>query len=166
MAPSTTERELRRLRSHKQPIEVESLQVPELGLSIRVSYESENDALAFDFGSDEPTIDLPEPDGVMIWQVGRHSGRVAGFTIVDAWKVAISEITIKFIAHRKETIEQCLRRVPGALATGRVNRNLIDEVRVTAVCEEPTRLSPSPAAEGRWKEVVKRVQKLEPSLTG
>jgi len=160
MAPSTTERELRRLRSHKQPTELESLDVPELGLSISVSYDGENDALAFDFGLDEPTVDLPEPDGVMIWQVGRHSDRVSGFTIVGAWKSAISKITIEFIARRKEAIERCLRRVPGALATGRVSKNLIDDVRVTAVCEKPKPRSRHSKAEGRWREVVKRVQEL------
>ena len=84
MPPSTAEREIRLLRSHTQPTRLESVTIGELGLTLTPSYDAENDAISFDFGLDEPTYDLPEPDGKMIWRIVRSTDRVAGFTIVGA----------------------------------------------------------------------------------
>jgi hypothetical protein len=137
MAPSTAEREIRLLRSHKQPIQLlDSQAISELGITITPSYDQENDALTFDFGFDEPTFDLPEPDGMMIWRIGRQSDSVTGFTIVGAQEKGISGISIQFIARRKEDIERNLRKNPLALASGRATRALVEGVVVRAHAEE------------------------------
>ncbi len=106
MPPSTAEREIRLLRSYKQPLKLDSQEIPELGMTITPVYDVENDALSFDFGLNEPTIDLPESNGRMIWKIGLNSGKVAGFTIIGARELSLSHISIQFIARRKEDIEQ------------------------------------------------------------
>ena len=110
MPPSTTEREIRLLQSRKQPKRLESVNIPELDLTLTPSYDAENDVISIDFGLDEPTIDLPEPDGKMIWRIGQQSDRVAGFAIVGARGRALSVIGIQFIVRRKKDIESRLPR--------------------------------------------------------
>lgn len=160
MPLSSAEREIRLLRSHTRPTRLPSVSIPALGLTLTPSYDSTNDAFSVDFGLDEPTVDLPEPDGRMIWRIGRRSDVVAGFTIVGAKEGAISEITIQFIARRKEDIERGLRRIPGALTRGRVTKDLIDEIVVTAVSREQSVPEESPEIERPWKQMVDRLQEL------
>ncbi len=138
MPPSTAEREIRLLRNHEQPtkIELESKEIPELGMKLTPYYDIENDALSFDFGSEEPTIDLPDPDGRMIWKIGRNSENVTGFTIIGAKKWSISHIGIQFIIRRKNDIERGLRRIPITLIGGRATKDLIEAVIVMAVTED------------------------------
>jgi hypothetical protein len=144
MPPSTTEREIRLLRSYKQPQKLlDPREIPELGMTVTPVYDAENDALSFDFGLDEPTFDLPDPDGRLIWKIGRNSDNVAGFTIIGVNKLSLSQISVQFIARRKEGIERSLRRIPAALLTGRVTKNLIEQVIVTAVAEEPNETTTS-----------------------
>ena len=160
MPPSTAEREIRLLQSDKEPIRLDSVPIPELGLTLIPTYDLENDALSVDFGLAEPTFDLPDPDGRMTWRIARHSDMVAGFTIVGIREVGISDITIEFIVRRKGDIERRLRRFPGTLSAGRTTRDLVEQIVVTAASDE--RLSPSsgPEIESAWKEVVNRVQEL------
>ena len=160
MPPSTTEREIRLLRSERQPIRLDSLEIPALGLTLTPSYDPENDALSIDFGLDEPTVDLPDPDGRMTWRVCRHSDTVAGFTIVGLRELGVSGIAIEFIVQRKEHIERRLRRIPGTLSKGRATRDLVEQVVVTALSDEATPRPPSPEVESAWKNVVNRVQEL------
>jgi hypothetical protein len=160
MPPSTAEREIRLLESDTEPVNLGSLEIPELGLTLSPSYDHENDAFSVDFGLDEPTFDLPEPDGRMTWRIGRDSDMVAGFTIVRMRESGISGITIEFIVQRKEHIERRLRRIPGILSKGRATRDLVEQVVVTALSDEPVPRSPSPEVESAWKNVVNRVQQL------
>lgn len=160
MPPSAAEREIRLLQSRTRPIEFHPVEIPQLGLTLTPSYDGENDAFSVDFGLSEPTFDLPEPDGRMIWRIGRRSGAIAGFTIVRVREGGISEISVQFIARRKEGIERRLRRIPDIVSRGRATKALIEEVTVTAVSDDEALPSTSPEVEGAWKEVVSRVHKL------
>ena len=160
MPPSTTEREIRLLHSERQPIRLDPVEIPELGRTLTPSYDPENDALSVDFGLDELTVDLPDPDGRMTWRIGRHSDMIAGFTIVGMRELGISGITIEFIVRRKGDIERRLRRIPGILSKGRATRDLVEQVVVTAASDEGTPPSPNPEVESAWKQVVNRVQQL------
>ena len=161
MVPSTTEREIKLLRSRKQPAKLDSVNIPELNLTLTPSYDAENDVISIDFGLNEPTIDLPDPDGRMIWRIGRRSDRVAGFAIVGANKEgALSDIGIRFIVRRKKDIESRLPKFPRAFAAGRATKNLIDAVIVTAVSDEhdvPELTSPGVNA---WNDIVHQVSEL------
>jgi hypothetical protein len=160
MLPSTTEREIRRLQSRKQPTTLASVTIPELDLTLTPSYDEENDVISIDFGLDEPTIDLPEPDGKMIWRIGRHTDRVAGFAIMGAREGALSKIDIQFIIRRKNDIESRLPRFPSAIARGRVTRHLIDEIIVTAVTAEEDASETAFQGEEAWKDIVHRLSDL------
>jgi len=164
MPPSTAEREIRLLQSHTQPTRLEPVVVPDLGLVLTPSYDPASDAVSVDFGLNEATMDLPEPDGIMIWRIGRRSNAVAGFTIVGARGGAISRISVQFIVRRKHDIEQGLRRVPGIGAKKFVTRDLIDEVVVTALADNRAVSAESHEAEGAWKQIVDRLQELSPAL--
>ncbi len=159
MPPSAAEREIRLLRSHKEPKRLASTKIPDLGPTLTFSYDPENDALSVDFGSEEATFDLPEPDGKLIWRVGRRSDNLAGFTILGVREGAISKVTIEFIVKRKQDIERELRRIPGIGAIGRATRDLIERVVVTTVSDTPTQEHDS-EMEKAWMEVVNRVNKL------
>lgn len=50
MPSSSAEREIKLLESYQEPIIVDRGEVPELGLSITVTYDKVNDVLDFDFG--------------------------------------------------------------------------------------------------------------------
>lgn len=160
MPPSTTEREIRLLRSHTQPTRLKSVEIPELELTLTPSYDPENDAFSIDFGSNEPTFDLPELDGQMIWRIGRRSDRVAGFTIVGARKASISGISIEFIVKRKRDIEERLQRTQEAVLTGQATRYLIDQVIVMALSKEEPVAPPSPEVQNVWREVVSKLEEL------
>lgn len=160
MPPSTAEREIRLLQSHAEATVLDSVAIPELGLNLTPSYDAENDALSVDFGIDEPTFDLPEPDGIMIWRIGRRSNVVGGFTIVGVQEGAISEITIELIAQRKVDIERRLRRIPAVLSKGRATKTLVEQVVVTALTDQETCTPATPQMESAWSDVVSRVQEL------
>jgi hypothetical protein len=103
----------------------------EEGLTITSEYDPVNDALVFDFGLDEPTFDLPESDGIMVWRMGIATGSVAGFAIHRARESNISSLRID-IAARKKHVEDVVRAAPWALAAGRPSRVLVDRVSVKA----------------------------------
>lgn len=160
MPPSAAEREIRLLHSDAQPIELDPVHIPELELTLTPSYDSENDAFSVDFGLREPTFDLPEPDGRMIWRISRGSGVAAGFTVIGVREGGISEISVEFIARRKEGIERRLRRIPHILSKGRASKDLIEQVTVTAFSDEELLPSPSAEVHGAWNEVVSKVREL------
>jgi len=164
MPPSTAEREIRLLRSHTQPTRLEPFVLPGLGFELTPSYDPASDAFSVDFGLNEATMDLPEPDGIMIWRIGRRSNAVAGFTICRAKEGAISQISVQFIVRRKEDIEQGLRRIPGIGAKRFATRDLIDEVVVTAVAEDRAVPAESGEVERAWRQIVDRLQELSPAL--
>lgn len=137
MPTSTAEREIRLLQNHKHLNPIEQVLIDELGLTVSFSYDDENDAITVDFGLDEPSYDLPEADGRMIWRVSHQSGSVSGFTILGAKKLGISGLKVDIIVSRLHDIERHLKRHPPALFPGRATRVLIDNVVVTAQSEEP-----------------------------
>ncbi|KKM23601.1 hypothetical protein LCGC14_1613550 [marine sediment metagenome] len=159
MPLSAAEREIRLLRSHKEPARLDSFEIPDLGLTLTPCYDPENDALSVDFGSDEATFDLPEPDGRLIWRIGRRSDSIAGFTILGVREGAISKVTIEFIVKRKQDIEKKLRRIPGIGAIGRATRDLIEQVVVTAESDAAAEEHHS-AMESAWMDVVNKVEKM------
>jgi len=128
-------------------------------MTLTPSYDPENDALSVDFGSEEAAFDLPEPDGRLIWRIGRRSDTVVGFTILGVREGAISKVAIEFIVKRKQDIDRELRRIPGIGAIGRATRDLIDQVVVTAVSDVPTE-ERHPEIESAWMDVVNEVNKM------
>jgi hypothetical protein len=161
MPASTAERELSLLGAETQPMGLNVVPIPELGLTVTSSYDNENDALSVDLGLDEPTFDLPEPDGRMIWKIGYQTERVAGFTILGAKRWRVSTLKIDLIARRYDEIEQGLRRIPGLLESGRVTKDVLEQVVVTAFSEcQPAhdRTSPMDTA---LKQVIDSFEKLQ-----
>ncbi len=159
MPASSAEREIRLLREHRQPRTVDVVRIPELGLTMNCAYDSESDVLLFDFGLEEPTFDLPESDGRMIWLIGRESGSAAGFTLLNARKWGVSEIQIN-IAARKRDIETRLRRFPGAVMSGRPTRVLIENVAVTARSKEEAPQISEPQIRDAFQEALAKFQQL------
>jgi len=131
MQISSADRAIRLLRSRRKPKRLKPVRITELGLTLTPSYDSENDIFAVDFGPAEPSADLPEPDGRLVWRIGRRSGCITGFFILGAKKWKMAGITID-IAARKEGIEEGLRALPPASFSGHVTRTLIEKVVVTA----------------------------------
>jgi hypothetical protein len=163
MPPSSAEREIRSLQSYTQPTEFDPIAVPNLGLRLTPSYDPTNDAFSVDFGLDEPTFDLPDPDGRMIWRIGRQSNTVAGFTIARAREASISEVTVQFITARKQDIERGLRAMPFAAGRNQVTKDLVERVVVTATAAEQPMAVEDPASERAWKKVVSRLHELTPA---
>ena len=159
MLPSTTELELRMLQSGKQPKRLDSVSIPKLNLTITPYYDAESDVISFDFGLNEPTIDLPEPDGRMIWRIGRHSDQVAGFSIVGAKEGALAGVGIQFIRRRKEAIESKLPKFL-AFARGRVTKDVVDEVIVIALAEKPEVVEDDTQEGKAWRDMVGKLSEL------
>jgi len=151
MPMSPAGREIRRLESYEQPRFLSKERVPELGITITVTYDSTNDILAFGFGTGEPSFDLPEPDGRLVWKVAPRTNTVVGFEILEAKKLGVSEVRVN-IETRKEDIERNLRKFPGGFSSGRPTRPLITSVAVAAASEEAEQ--PTPA----FEEAIKKFQ--------
>jgi hypothetical protein len=94
-------------------------------------YDSENDALLFDFGRGPSTFDLPEGDGRIVWAINNNTGSVAGFCILGAKTLGVSQLRID-LTGRIEKIRCGLRNCPEAVALGRAPKALIDMVTVSA----------------------------------
>jgi len=122
---------MRRLRSGTDLQKVLEEFVEDLSITLTVWHDKENDALIFDFGLREGTVDLPEPDGRVVWQIGVESDSVAGFCLLGAERFGVSGVRVD-IAARKEQIERGVKGFPAFLASGRVTRVMIDEVSVRA----------------------------------
>ena len=127
---SSAERTIKLLERHEQPKLVCQESVPKIGVQVQVKYDSVNDTLSFDFGMNQPTIDLPEPDGRIIWKISPFTDTVVGFEILEAKNFGVSQVRVD-IAARKENIEINLNRIPGAFASGRPTRMLITGVALT-----------------------------------
>jgi formate dehydrogenase assembly factor FdhD len=136
MPSSSAEREFKLLEARKRPKVLAEEHVPDLGLTVRVSYDPVNDVLAFDFGLSRQTIDLPEPDGRFVWKVDPETDTVTGFEILEAKQLDVSEVHVN-IQSRKEDIERSLRRLPQPSSCGRPTRPLITSVAVKAKAQEP-----------------------------
>jgi hypothetical protein len=141
MPASSVEREIQLIRTHRQPKELSSQHIEELGITLRASYDPVNDALLFDFGLGEPTFEMPEGDGIMVWKIGRLSGSVAGFTILGAVKFRVARVNVDLDA-RKESIERGIRNFPKPLASGSATRVLIKSAEVTAHTTERPAIPP------------------------
>ena len=137
MPPSAAEREITLRRKHSAPEDICCIPIQELGLTLKVSYDGENDALLFDFGASKPSFELPEPDGITVWKVGRESGEILGFTVFRVRELGISRVRVDIIsrATRKGEIESGIKRNMDLLAHGRATRMLIDSVTVTTHTE-------------------------------
>ena len=163
MPASSAERELSLLGAEIQPTGLQAVPIPELGLTVTSSYDRENDALSVDLGLDEPTFDLPEPDGRMIWKVGHRTERIVGFTILGANRWRVSTLKIELIARRYGQIEQGLQRTSGMLASGRMTKDVLEQIIVTAFSEDQhvhERTSPMDAA---LQQVIDSFEKLQPA---
>jgi hypothetical protein len=129
MPASSTDRRIRRLEAGREPQELCSRDIPELGLVLKAYYDEANDTLVFEFGEHEPTLDIPEPDGRLVWRVGRESGTVVGFDIMDAKQLGVSQVQID-IAARKKGIERGLQRFPNIVSYARVTKAVVESVTV------------------------------------
>lgn len=129
MATSSTEREIRLLRSQKKPQRLGQKHIEELDITLTCDYDSENDAIVADFGLNEPAFDLPEEDGIMIWKISHRTGSVTGFIILGAKEFHVSEVSVD-VAVRKESIERGIKCVAGAISGGRATKFLVEKVLV------------------------------------
>jgi hypothetical protein len=112
--------------------------VGQLGVDFAAFYDKESDALIFDFGLGEPTVDLPEADGRMVWRVGRETDSVAGFCLLGAKRFGVSELRIDLQA-RKDHIEHELKNIVGLSASARISKVVIDRVCVRATQKRQSR---------------------------
>jgi hypothetical protein len=135
MPSSSTEREINLLQSGQQPDIVDTMKLPELGITVTVTYDRVNDVLDFDFGLGETTFDLPEPDGRLIWRVSHRTRTAVGFAILEAKKLGVSQVMVNIKA-QKENIERNLKSIPEAFSSGRPTRMLITSVAVTAESQQ------------------------------
>ncbi len=149
MPTSPAEREIRRLESYEQPRILSEKPLPQLGITITVTYDSTNDILAFSFGAEEPSFDLPEPDGRLVWKVSPQTNTVVGFEILEAKRLGVSEVRVN-IETRKKDIERNLKRFPGGFSFGRPTRPLITSVEFASASEKAEQ--PTPAFEEAIKE--------------
>lgn len=131
MAASSTEMELKLIEASDERTLLHEAPIPGTNLTLRAFHYPRNDALAFDFGQGEPSLDLPDPDGMMIWKIGRDSNTVVGFAIVGATKFEISQITVN-LQVRKECIEENIKNLREEIGSGRARRVLIEKVAVAA----------------------------------
>ncbi|HUW30320.1 MAG TPA: hypothetical protein VM223_01775 [Planctomycetota bacterium] len=136
MPPSSTERELRLIETRKEPRLLFKKKMPRLGLTMSSYYDSVNDALVFDFGQDEPSFDLPESDGRIIWKVGSSTGSVTGFAVIGMVKIGVIAVTVDLDV-RKECIEESVRSFSGP--PRRATRILIDRIAVATKTTAPRR---------------------------
>ena len=139
MPPSATENERRLLGRPEQIMSLGETSVEELGLVVTFSYDCENDTLLLDFGSDEPSIELPEADGGLIWKIGQRSNTVIGFGILAAKKRGVQEVRMEILAARKESIERHLKGFSIGVPRIRPAKVLVEDlvVRVQASKEDP-----------------------------
>lgn len=133
MPASSVEREIKKLKSHERPTIIDDKSLEHLGIQFKVQYDHENDILSFNFGFKEASYEMPEPDGIMIWEIGKVTGNVVGFLILDAKVHGISgvEIQIASRAAKKDEIEKWVRKHPSAFASGNITKLLIESVEVT-----------------------------------
>ncbi len=141
MPASSTERELRLLETRRPPRSVYQEHIADLGLTVKVEYDSVNDVLSFDFGLSRHAVDLPEPDGRLVWKIDPHTDTVTGFEILEAKELGVSEVRVD-IETRKKGIEHDLRRIPRPFLCGRPTRPLITSVAVRTKTSEPQPLLP------------------------
>ena len=151
MPSSSSEREIKLIESYQELHVVDRQEAPELGLTITVTYDSVNDVLDFDFGSDEATFELPEPDGRIIWRIAHRSGDAVGFGILEAKQLGVSQVQVN-IAARKENIERNLKRFPEAFSSGRPTRMLITSVALSLESEK------SPVSSSAFRKAAEKFQ--------
>jgi hypothetical protein len=165
MPPSATEREIQRLRSFQEPIDIDKIHIEEIGLNITSKYDKVNDALIFDFGLNEPSFELPEDDGRVIWKISHCSGSVTGLVILDARKTGVSEVQIKITAS-KDDVERRIKTMPDAIATGRATKILIENVTITARTKDPSTLPTSTPFYNAIEQAVKKFRSSYGSVEG
>jgi len=141
MPASSTEREIKLLEAGKRPKTICEKYISDLGMTISVAYDPVNDVLGFDFGLSKHSVDLPEPDGRLVWKIAPETDTVAGFDILEARRLGVSEVRINIEA-RKKDIELSLKRMPKAFLCGRPTRLLITSIAVAAKMHEPAIPSP------------------------
>jgi len=163
MTPSSAEREIRLLRAHKEPYIIDEKLIDKMGLAVTSRYDEINDALVFDFGLNEPSFDLPEGDGRMIWKIGHRTGSVAGFTLLGVREFGIEEVNIKILA-KKGDIEKRIREIPGATSSGRASRILIESVEVATKEDESVALDQYQQYDFIFKEALEKLREKYPDI--
>jgi hypothetical protein len=141
MPASSAEREINLLETGRQPKIVCEEYVPPLNLTISVTYDPVNDVLGFDFGLGKQAVDVPEPDGRLVWKVDPQTDTVVGFELLEAKRIGVSEVRLD-IETRKRDIEQNLKRLPRPFLCGRPTQLLITSIAVLAKAHKAK--SPTP----------------------
>lgn len=157
MPSSSAERRIRLLRSHSQPRLIATTKISELGTSLIASYDEENDALLFDLGEPEPTFDLPEGNGQIVWRIRRNAGDVVGFSILCAKRFGVSKVRID-LGTRKQDIEESLMRLPHVVASGRITKLVIESVAVTSEKEPAGDETPQGEITNAFNDALRKFQ--------
>lgn len=161
MAASSTERQLRILEKQTEPQLLCAERIGDTGLQLTASYDGINDALQFDFGTEEPAFDLPEQDGRLVWRVGMETSSVCGFAILDARTLGVTEVQVEMVA-RCAGLEQRLRALPDIVRSGRASRILIEKVFVRAKMEEAPQSTLNQEVSRIFRQAVAGFQKKLP----
>lgn len=132
MTPSSYEREMKLAEQQEQPVLLLKQYSADLDATITALYDSANDALVFNFGSEEPSVDIPEPDGILVWQVGCGTRRVTGFMIFRARERGTERVEIN-LDLRKKSIEAGALNYPDSLSPGRTSSVMIENIIVKAL---------------------------------
>lgn len=140
MQTAAVERRLRLLQAKEHPVQLGSYTIPELQLTVSAAYDKVNDALVFDFGSSEPSFEFPDNDVRILWSIGRQTGRILGFVVLNAKAFGISAVEMD-IAARMDSLDSGMRRNPVALEQGRPTRLSVENIAVTLRTESHTALS-------------------------
>ncbi len=136
MPASSTEREIKLLETRNQPTLLCIKHISTSNLATSITCDPVNDVLGFRFGSAKLAIDLPEPDGRLIWKIDPETHSVVGFEILEAKKLGVSHVQID-IESRKRDIEQDLKRLSQPFFYGRPTGPLVARIAVTAKTNGP-----------------------------
>lgn len=112
MPPSSAERALNRI---KNPgiikIIDEHVEIPEIGFSMSIYHDTYLDSLIFDFDQMEPSIELPEEDGRMIWKISKATKKVTGFELLFVKSLNIHGVVLGIVSTKKQLIENAIKNM-------------------------------------------------------
>lgn len=129
MTDSSTDRAIKLSEQNKKPLPLDKIFIEELNMQIAAFYDTVNDALIFDFGLNEVTLELPEGNGRMIWLIGKNTRSVTGFVLLGAKKWGVKDIHI-IISGKKEIIERKIQEFGLSSISAYIPRILIEKVAV------------------------------------
>jgi hypothetical protein len=116
------------LEQHAEPKQLGCFHFAAADREFVTLYDFEGDDLVFEFGSDNPIRELPDPSGRVVWLIDTNGESVAGIVILGARKWGLPEFD-GGLAERKEEVEDCLRRFGVGSSWYRPTRTMVESLR-------------------------------------